>query len=282
MDIQLLENQNFKADGGALFSVVPKIMWERKYPTLEGNLCPIANRSLLLRDAHRVMIVDCGIGTKHDEKTMQFHGVFGEDTLESSFAKHGITVEDVTDVLLTHLHFDHCGGATKYDENGKLVPSFPKAKYWVTPEQWANYLNPNVREADSYFPENMMPIYERGMLHFVTPKTVFFPELSFEVSNGHSIGLLVPVVKYSGKTFAFVGDMIPNTGNIPLKWLASYDIAPLKSLEEKDAFLKKAVKEDYILVFQHDFYTECATLQEVKGPIKLKEKLKFKEIVSKN
>ncbi len=278
MDIQLLENQNFKADGGALFSVVPKIMWERKYPTVEGNLCPIANRSLLLRGANRVMIVDCGIGTKHDAKTMQFHGVFGEDTLESSLAKHGLTAEDVTDVLLTHLHFDHCGGATRYDENGKLVPSFPNAKYWVTPEQWANYLNPNVREADSYFPENMMPIYERGMLHFVTPKTAFFPELSFEVSNGHSIGLLVPVVKYSGKIFAFVGDMIPNTGNIPLKWLASYDIAPLKSLEEKDTFLKKAVKENYILVFQHDFYTECATLQEVKGRIKLKEKLKFKEI----
>lgn len=279
MNIHLLENQNFKADGGALFSVVPKIMWERKYPVIKENLCPVGNRSLLLQDDKRIMVVDCGIGTKHDERTMQFHGVFGAHTLKSSLAQHGLQLEDITDVLLTHLHFDHCGGATHYNDEGKAVPSFPNAKYWVTPEQWANYLNPNVREADSYFPENMMPIYERGMLHFVTPNTSFFSELSFEISNGHSIGLLVPIVKYKGKTLAFVGDMIPNTGNIPLKWLASYDIEPLKSLAEKEVFLQKAVAENYILIFQHDYYTECATLQEVNGRIKLKEKLKFEEIL---
>lgn len=279
MNIYLLENRNFKADGGALFSVVPKIMWQRKYPTIEENLCPVGNRSLLLKDNDRIMIVDCGIGTKHDARTMQFHGVFGQNSLESSLAKYGFCPEDITDVLLTHLHFDHCGGATHYHETGETVPSFPNAKYWVSPEQWANYLNPNIREADSYFPDNMLPIYERGMLHFVTSKTQFFPELSFEISNGHSIGLLVPVIKYKGKTLVFTGDMIPNTGNIPLKWLASYDIEPLKSLIEKEIFLKKAVAEDYILVFQHDYYTECATLQEVNGRIKLKEKLKFKEIL---
>ncbi len=278
MEIKLLETPNFKADGGALFSVVPKVMWERKYPTVQDNLCPVGNRCLLLRDEKRVLIVDTGIGTKYDQKSLDFHGVFGDYSLESSLQKHGLTPNDVTDVVLTHLHFDHCGGATYYNENGEAVPTFPNAKYWVTPEQWANYLNPNVREADSYFPENMMPIYERGMLHFVTPKTTFFPELSFEVSNGHSIGLLVPIIKHKGKTLAFTGDMIPNTGNIPLKWLASYDIEPLKSLVEKEVFLQKAVAEDYILVFQHDFYTECATLKEVKGRIKLAEKLEFNAV----
>lgn len=278
MEIYLLENQNFKADGGALFSVVPKVMWERKYPTVKGNLCPVANRSLLVKHGGRIVIVDCGIGSKHDEKTMAFHGVFGEATLQSSLAQHGLRPEDITDVLLTHLHFDHCGGATHYNEKGVPVPSFPNARYWVTPEQWANYLNPNVREADSYFPENMLPIYEANRLDFVTPTTTFFPELSFEISNGHSIGLLVPIVKYKGKTLAFTGDMIPNTGNIPLKWLASYDIAPLKSLDEKAPFLEKAVAEDYIFVFQHDYYTECATLEKVNGRIKLKEKLRFEEI----
>ncbi|MBS9768218.1 MAG: MBL fold metallo-hydrolase [Flavobacteriaceae bacterium] len=279
MEIHLLETPNFKADGGALFSVVPKVMWERKYPTVQDNLCPVGNRCLLLRDAERIMLVDTGIGTKYDKRALEFHGVFGEFSLESSLAKIGLSPNDITDVLLTHLHFDHCGGATYYNENKEAVPTFRNAKYWVTPEQWANYLNPNVREADSYFPENMMPIFERGMLHFVTPKTLFFPELSFEISNGHSIGLLVPIVKYKGKTLAFTGDMIPNTGNIPLKWLASYDIEPLKSLAEKEIFLQKAVAEDYILVFQHDYYTECATLQEVKGRVKLGEKLEFNSVV---
>lgn len=278
MEIHLLENQNFKADGGALFSVVPKFMWERKYPTVENNLCPVANRSLLIKHDERIIIVDCGIGNKLDNKAKKFHGIFGEHTLESSLAQHQLTPNDITDIILTHLHFDHCGGATHYNSEGNATPSFPNARYWVTPEQWANYLNPNVREADSYFPENMMPVYERGMLHFVTPKTSFFPELSFFTSNGHSIGLLVPIVKYKGKTIVFTGDMIPNTGNIPLKWLASYDIEPLKSLTEKALFLEQAVNEDYILIFQHDYYTECVTLEKVNGRIKLKEKLRFSEL----
>lgn len=279
MNIQLLETPNFKADGGALFSVVPKTMWQRKYPTIEGNLCPVSNRSLLVQDADKVLVVDCGIGTKYDKKTMQFHGVFGEDTLEKSLAKHGLSPEDVTDVLFTHLHFDHCGGATKFDENGDLVPTFPKAKYWVTPEQWANYLNPNVREADSYFSENVMPIFERGMLHFVTSQTQFFPEMTLEIFNGHTCGFVVPYVKYKGKTLVYTGDMLPNSGNIPLKWLASYDINPLASLREKEAFLQKAAAENYILLFQHDFYTECATLQSVNGRVKLGEKMTLAEVL---
>ncbi|PVX52012.1 glyoxylase-like metal-dependent hydrolase (beta-lactamase superfamily II) [Balneicella halophila] len=278
MEIHLLENKTFKADGGALFSVVPKFMWERKYPTITDNLCPVANRSLLIKTDERIYLFDCGIGSKLDEKAGKFHGISGENTLESSLAQHNLAPEDVTDVILTHLHFDHCGGVTKFNDQKEPIPTYPNARYWVSPEQWANYLNPNVREADSYFPENMMPIYERGMLHFVTPETSFFPELSFFVANGHTTGLLIPIVKYQGKAIAFTGDLIPNTGNIPLKWLASYDIEPLKSLEEKARFLEKAVEENYVLTFQHDYYTECATLQNVDGRIKLNKKLKFREL----
>lgn len=278
MEIHLLETPNFKADGGALFSVVPKFLWERKYPTVQDNLCPVANRCLLIKNNDRIIIIDSGIGTKHDEKTLAFHGVFGESSLEKSLANHQISPKDVTDVILTHLHFDHCGGATFYNEEGEAIPTFPNANYWVTPEQWANYLNPNIREADSYYPENMQAIYKQGLLRFITKSTVFFPEISFEVSNGHSTGLLVPVIKYRNKTLVFTGDMIPNTGNIPLKWLASYDIEPLKSLAEKAPFLEKAAEEQYILTFQHDYYTECATVEKIGNRIKLKEKFKFRDI----
>lgn len=279
MKINLIETGFFMADGGAMFSVVPKLMWEKRYPTIENNLCPCALRSLLIQKENRTIIVDCGIGSKHDEKFLSFHHLFGEDSLENSLKKEGISPEKVTDVILTHLHFDHCGGATHYNKNGKATPSFPNATYWVSPEQWANYLNPNVREADSYFTDNMMPIYKEGMLQFITPETVLIPELSFFVANGHTPGLLIPIIEtHDGNIFAFTGDLIPNTANISLKWLASYDIAPLESLKEKDIFLKTALEKNYILLFQHDYYTECATLIKTSRGAKIDKTFEYAKL----
>lgn len=277
MKIKLLETGYFKADGGAMFSVVPKSLWVRNYPDMENNLCPVASRSLLIEKEKRIIVVDCGIGTKHDEKYLSHHHLFGEDTLLKSLATNGIMPENVTDVILTHLHFDHCGGATYYDKTGRAVPTFPNANYWVTPEQWTNYLNPNIREADSYFPDNVLPIYELGRLKFITPTTSFFPEMSFFISNGHTVGLIVPIIQYKGKTLVFAGDMIPTAVNIPLKWLASYDIAPLISLAEKEPFMERAVNENYTLIFQHDYYRECATLERTVRGIKMKENFAFLE-----
>lgn len=278
MKVNLIETGFFKADGGAMFSVVPKMLWEKRYAVGEDNLCPCALRSLLIRYENRTILVDCGIGTKHDEKYLSFHHLFGEDTLERSLLKYSVKLEDVTDVILTHLHFDHCGGATYYDEEGRGVPTFPNAKYWVSPEQWANYLNPNIREADSYFPDNMLPIYEAGLLHFITKETEIIPNLSFFVANGHTPGLLLPIVKTTNKTYAFTGDLIPNTANINLKWLASYDIEPLKSLQDKMKFFVQAVEKEYTLLFQHDYYTQCATIQRTERGIKLKDSFFFAEL----
>lgn len=277
MKINLIETGFFKADGGAMFSVVPKLMWEKRYPSTGDNLCPCALRSLLIQKEERTILIDCGIGTKHDDKYLSFHHLFGEDTLEKSLQQQQVSLEEVTDVILTHLHFDHCGGATYYNEDGEAVPTFPNATYWVSPEQWSNYLNPNIREADSYFPDNMMPIYKKGMLNFITPSTQIIPELSFFVANGHTVGLLIPIIR-NNKTFAFTGDLIPNTANIALKWLASYDIAPLLSLEEKSRFLEEAVEENYTLLFQHDFYTASATLQRTPRGIRQKDCFRFSEL----
>ncbi|MFA8434111.1 MAG: MBL fold metallo-hydrolase [Marinifilaceae bacterium] len=279
MKIYSIETGNFKCDGGAMFSVVPKALWSKRYPCDENNLCNCAMRSLLVVDGDRVILIDNGSGDKQGEDFFRHQHLNGEATLDSSLQEIGYTFDDVTDVVFTHLHFDHCGGAVlRNKETNTLELAFPNANYWVSRKQWENYLNPNVREKDSYFAENVMPIYEAGKLNFVETEGELFPGFAVKIFNGHTPGLMVPVIKYGDKSLVFLADFIPTTVNLPLKWLASYDLYPTEALKEKETFLEEAVVNNYLLFFQHDIFHECCSLKQTDRGVKLDKTFKLKDL----
>ncbi len=270
MEIYNIETGNFKCDGGAMFSVVPKLYWSRKYPSDEDNLCNCAMRSMLVVDGDRKILIDNGTGDKQDAAFFEHQHLNGDATLISSLAMAGYAPEDITDVILTHLHFDHCGGAVKHNENRdgyELV--FPNATHWVSRAQWENYLNPNIREADAYFKENVMPIKEAGKLQIVEEEGELFPNFEVRFVNGHTPGLMISLIKNEDRTLVFAGDFIPTAANVPVKWLASYDLNPTVSLSEKQIFLKEAVENNYTLFFQHDITNECCSLKQTERGVKV-------------
>ncbi|WP_321319179.1 MBL fold metallo-hydrolase [Labilibaculum sp.] len=270
MEIYNIETGNFKCDGGAMFSVVPKLLWSRKYPSDEDNLCNCAMRSMLVVDGERKILIDNGTGDKQSAEFFKHHHLNGEADLLSSLANIGFQPTDITDVVFTHLHFDHCGGAVKHNEKGdgfELV--FPNATHWVSKTQWNNFSSPNIREADAYFQENIVPIKEAGKLRFVEKEGELFPNFEVRLVNGHTPGLMVSIIKNENFTIVFAGDFIPTTANVPVKWLASYDLNPIASLHEKEVFLKEAVENNYILFFQHDIVTECCSLVQTPRGIKV-------------
>jgi len=270
MEIYSIETGNFKCDGGAMFGVVPKVLWSKHYPSDKDNLCNCAMRSMLVVDGERKILIDNGTGKKQGEEYFKRHHLNGEETLESSLRSKGFSPMDITDVVFTHLHFDHCGGAVHYSEDGSnLELTFPNATHWVSKSQWENYLNPNIRESDAYFRENVMPIYEAGKLKFVEKEGMLFPGFNVKLFNGHTPGLMIPVVEYGNRTVAFVGDFIPTAVNVPVKWLASYDLYPVEALKEKEQFLDEAIKGNYILFFQHDLYTQCCSLKSTSRGVKV-------------
>ena len=273
MKIYLLEDVRFKADGGTMFGVVPKSMWSKHYPCNENNLCDCPVRSLLIITDNKKILVDTGIGNKQSEKYYSYQHIHGDYTLEKSLNLLGYTREDITDVIHTHLHYDHCGGSVIFDDNKNLIPAFKNAKYWVSKSQWENYLNCNPREAATYFPENMIPLKEKNLLHFIDADCEFYPNIELKHYNGHTIGLLGVHIKIEDKTFVFTSDFIPTSANIPLVWMASYDLQPLEVMKEKEPFLEEAVKNNYILLMQHDITTECCTLaKNEKGKIIVNQK----------
>ena len=286
MKLYTINTGYFKLDGGAMFGVVPKTIWNKINPADENNLCSWALRCLLIEDGDRLILVDNGNGDKQDAKFFSHYHLHGDDTLEKSLAKYGFTKSDITDVFLTHLHFDHCGGSIKR-EGDKLVPNFPNATFWSNKEHWEWATEPNEREKASFLKENILPIQESGKLKFMEAvkgnesklgEVNFSETISVRFVNGHTQGMMVPQISYKSKKVVFMADLLPSAGHIPIPYIMAYDMQPLLSLQEKKLFLKEAVENDYILFFEHDPVHECCTLQLTERGIRPKEFFKLEEI----
>lgn len=268
MEIKTIEAGHFKADGGACFGVVPKRVWKKRYPGDEENFCKLTMRCLLVDTGSKKILIDTGTGNKQKDY-LRFYGVREIVDFEAALQRFNLTCNDITDVILTHLHFDHCGDCTRYNEHKELILTFPNADYWVGKTQWENFLNPNVREGDAYFPENMLPVRDSGRLKLVADTTELCPDVTLKLFNGHTPGQLVTYIRKDDKTFVYVGDVIPTLANIPLAWVSAYDIFPVTSMTEKKVLLDEAVACKQILIFEHDAYTECCTVTESNGKYKV-------------
>lgn len=275
MQLYTIKTGFFKLDGGAMFGVVPKSIWNKLNPADGNNLCTWAMRCLLIEDGGKLILVDNGIGNKQDAKFLGHYHLHGEDTLDSSLARLGFHRDDITDVLLTHLHFDHCGGSI-VREGDRLIPAFRNAHYWSHSRHWKWATEPNEREKASFLKENILPIGESGQLRFVdaaekaagAPGTagapamlrdVIMPGLSVRLAEGHTAAMMLPQVEYKGRTLVFIADLLPSAGHFPTPYVMAYDMFPLTSLVEKKAFLEEAAAGNYVLFFEHDPVMECTT-----------------------
>jgi glyoxylase-like metal-dependent hydrolase (beta-lactamase superfamily II) len=269
----------FKLDGGAMFGVVPKSIWNKLNQADENNLCSWAMRCLLIEDGDKLILIDNGIGDKQDPKFFSHYYLHGDDTLDKSLAKHGFSKSDITDVILTHLHFDHCGGSI-VREGEKLVPNFKNATYWSNEKHWLWATQPNDREKASFLKENILPIQESGQLKFVATEegTSILPHIKLRFVNGHTDAMMLPQISYNGKTVVFMADLLPAAAHIPIPYVMAYDMFPLTTLNEKKFFLSEAVENDYILFFEHDPNIECCNLQITERGIRQKDIFRIEEV----
>lgn len=280
MKIQLFNIANFKIDGGAMFGVVPKVLWSRVYSSDSDNLIVLTLRSLVIETGGHIILVDTGWGDKQDEKFFRHVHLHGGEGLISGLSKCGYAPEDITDVFFTHLHADHCGGGVKKSDSGDSFElTFPNAAYHVSRTQWEWAVKSNPREADSFLEENILPIADSGHLSLVDEEGELFPGFSVRMCYGHTPGLMIPVINYKDKTFVYTGDLIPTLAHIPLIWNMSYDIESLKTIDEKQSLLNEALEGNYILVFQHDEHTECCTLEMTPKGIRAKSKSDLRNIL---
>jgi glyoxylase-like metal-dependent hydrolase (beta-lactamase superfamily II) len=280
MKIQLFNITNFKVDGGAMFGVIPKVLWSRVSPSDENNLINLSLRSMIIETAGHVILVDAGWGNKQDEKFFRHVYLHGGIGFIEGLAKCGYKAEDITDVFLTHLHADHCGGCVKNGSiEGSYELTFPKAIHHVSRVQWEWAVRNNIREADSFLEENILPIGSLGKLNLVENDGELFPGFSVMICYGHTPGLMIPIVKYKDQTLVYTGDLIPTLGHIPLIWNMSYDIESLKTIEEKQNILEESLSKNYTLVFQHDEFVECCNLEMTPKGIRAKDKFEFSEII---
>ena len=270
----------FKLDGGAMFGVVPKSMWEKLNPPDDNNMCNWAMRCMLIEDEGRLILIDTGMGNKQGEKFFGYYFLNGDDTLEKSIAKHGFSKEDITDVFLTHLHFDHCGGAIE-KEGEKLIPAFKNATYWSNEKHWQWATQPNDREKASFLKENILPIKESGKLKLVDvgEGIEFTRNINLRFVNGHTQSMMLPQIKYKDKTIVYMADLLPSVAHIPIPYVMAYDTRPLETLIEKKLFLTEAQQNDYILFFEHDAQIECCNLELTEKGIRSKETFKLESIL---
>lgn len=282
MKLYTIDTGYFKLDGGAMFGVVPKSMWQKANTPDENNMCTWAMRCLLIEHGNYKILVDNGMGTKQDEKFFSHYYPSGTDTIEKSLAKHGFTMDDITDVFLTHLHFDHCGGSI-VREGDKLVPAFKKAIYWSNHKHWQSALSPNDREKASFLKENILPIEESGQLRFVESADgeEWIEDIRIRYVNGHTDAMMLPQVKYNDTTILFCADLIPSVAHISMPWVMAYDMRPLDTLKEKQKILSEAAANNWILFFEHDPKIECCNLQQTEKGIRMKETFTLSELNDK-
>jgi glyoxylase-like metal-dependent hydrolase (beta-lactamase superfamily II) len=280
MKLYTINTGYFKLDGGAMFGVVPKSIWNKLNPADENNLCTWAMRCLLIEDGSRLILVDTGIGNKQDAKFFGHYYLHGEDTLDRSLARYGFHRNDITDVLLTHLHFDHVGGAIVIEKN-KMAPAFRNATDWSNEQHWQWATKPNDREKASFLKENIQPIQDSGRLKFIEVKEdiSFSDHVTIRFVNGHTHAMMLPQINnYKGRTLVYMADLLPSAGHIPIPYVMAYDMFPLTTLQEKKAFLQEALQNNFILFFEHDPLYECCTLQMTERGIRMKETFKLDEI----
>ena len=271
----------FKLDGGAMFGVVPRSMWNKLNPADENNLCSWAMRSLLIEHENRLILVDTGLGNKQDAKFFGHYYLHGDDTLDKSLAKYGFHRNDITDVLLTHLHFDHVGGAIVI-ENNKMVPAFKNAVFWSNEQHWQWAIKPNDREKASFLKENIQPIQDSGRLRMIEVKEdiAFMDDITIRFVNGHTRAMMLPQINnYKGKTIVYMADLLPSAGHIPIPYVMAYDMFPLTTLQEKKAFLQEALQNNFILFFEHDPVYECCTLTMTEKGIRPKDFFRLDEML---
>jgi glyoxylase-like metal-dependent hydrolase (beta-lactamase superfamily II) len=279
MKLYAINTGYFKLDGGAMFGVVPKSMWQKLNPPDENNMCNWAMRCLLIQDENRLILVDNGMGNKQDAKFFGHYFLHGDDSLESSLAKNGFSKDDITDVFLTHLHFDHCGGSI--ERSGEdLVPAFKNATYWSNETHWEWATNPNDREKASFLKENILPIKESGQLKFITVDdgTSFTKNIKVRFMYGHTGAMMLPQINYKSKTIVYMADLLPSVAHIPIPYVMAYDTTPLQTLKEKKLFLKEAQEKNFILFFEHDPVVECCSLQMTDKGIRSKETFNLSDI----
>jgi glyoxylase-like metal-dependent hydrolase (beta-lactamase superfamily II) len=285
MKLYPIETGNFKLDGGAMFGVVPKTIWNRTNPADENNLIDIAARCLLIEDGNRLILIDTGMGNKQSEKFFGYYSLWGTHSIDKSLAKYGFHRDDVTDVFMTHLHFDHCGGSVQWnkDKTG-YEPAFKNAKFWSNDKHWEWATNPNVREKASFLSENILPMQESGQLHFITrPEGDYLTqsELGFGIffADGHTEKQMLPHIQYQDKTIVFCADLLATAGHIPIPYVMGYDTRPLLTMDEKTKFMTAAAENNYYLFLEHDAHNEIITVEKTEKGVRLKDRFTAEELL---
>ncbi len=271
MQIYFVNAENIKFDGGACFGVVPKSMWSKVYPSDENNMVVFSLRELLVVDEERIILFDTGVGNKQEQKFRNHFYISGEDNLLNAIKGFGFSSDDITDVVHTHLHFDHCGGTFRLYEQNETLATFKNATLWCSSKQWKWALYPNPREKASYLKENLLPFEQSGKLKFIENEIQFTENIFLKLVGGHTDGQIIPIIRYNNHTLVYMADFIPTAAHVSLPYIAGYDIRPLLSMDEKQSFLTEAADKKYILLFQHDAINECCTVQHTEKGVRVKE-----------
>lgn len=285
MKIYPIEAGNFKLDGGAMFGVVPKTIWHKTNPADENNLIDIATRCMLIEEGNRLILIDNGMGNKQSEKFFGYYSLWGSHSVDKSLAQYGFHRDDITDVFMTHLHFDHCGGSVIWNkEKTGYEVAFKNAKFWTNKDHWDWATNPNPREKASFLKENILPMQESGQLNFIEKgkeNWLKSSEMNFDIffADGHTDKMMIPKVQFQDKTICFMADLLPTAGHLPLPYVMGYDTRPLLTLPEKEKFLRDAAQNNYYLWLEHDAYNEVITVEETEKGVRLKDVFKLKDIV---